>query len=189
MTTKQPATPAPANDTTAANGALDDAIRRYVRAYALWHGRPQAAQHFGVSRHTLWRFLERGHLGRSLPRAVTGAVGDDPEDVDAATQELAATARRQRKLMREMEDLLAKEDKRSPATQRLTGSLEDALLLLCAAPLATVKELSRFGRLPQSTLRDQLNRLADMGLADSVSHRLPDLGPRPSSASSPRKQA
>ena len=85
--------------------------------------------------------------------------------------------------MREMEDLLAKEEKRGPATQRLTESLEDALLLLCAAPLATVKvraaELSRFGRLPQSTLRDQLNRLVAMGLADSVSHRLPDLGPRP----------
>ncbi len=43
METKQPATPAQANDTTADAGALSDAIRRYVRAYALWHGRPQAA--------------------------------------------------------------------------------------------------------------------------------------------------
>ena len=179
MQTKQPESPAPANETTADNGALADAIRRYVRAYALWHGRPQAAQRFGVSRHTLWRFLDLGHLGRSLPRAVTGAVGEDPEDVDAATQELAATARRQRKLMREMDDALAQLEKRSPATHRLSESLEDALLLLCAAPLATVKELARFGRLPQSTLRDQLNRLAAKGLADSVSHRLPDLGPRP----------
>ena len=184
MQTKRPETPAP-QDKTSDNGDLNDAIRNYVRAYALWHGRPQAAQRFGVSRHTLWRFLERGHLGRSLPRAVTGAVGEDPEDVDSATQELVATARRQRKLMREMEDLLAKEEKREPATQRLSDSLEDALLLLCAAPLATVKELSRFGRLPQSTLRDQMNRLATMGLADSVSHRLPDLGPRPQLRYSP----
>ena len=93
MQTKRPATPAPANETTADNGSLSDAIRRYVRAYALWHGRHQAAQRFGVSRHTLWRFLELGHLGRSLPRAIADAVGDDPESVDAATQELAATVK------------------------------------------------------------------------------------------------
>ncbi len=74
MQTKQSATPVPTNDATAGEAALDDAIRNYVRAYALWHGRPQAARRFGVSRHTLWRLLERGRLGRSLPRAVTGAV-------------------------------------------------------------------------------------------------------------------
>ena len=179
MDTKQPATPAPANETTADYGTVNDAIRLYVRAYALWHGRPQAAQRFGVSRHTLWRFLERGHLGRSLPRAVADAVVNNPEDVDAATEELVANARRQRKLLRKMDNALAQLEKRSPATHCLSNSQVDALLLLCAAPLATVKELSRFGRLPQSTLRDQLNRLVVMGLADSVSHRLPELGPRP----------
>ena len=179
MTTKQPATPAPANDTTADKGVLNDAIRRYVRAYALWHGRPQAAQRFGVSRHTLWRFLARGHLGRSLPRAVTGAVGNDPQSVNAAAEELVNTARRQRKLLREMDDALAQLEKRSPATHRLSNSQVDALLLLCAAPLATVKELARFGRVPQSTLHDRLHKLAERGLVDSVSHRLPDLGPRP----------
>ena len=78
MQTKMLATPEPTQNTAAENPDLNDAIRRYVRAYALWHDRPQAAQRFGVSRHTLWRFLERGHLGRSLPRAVTGAVGEDP---------------------------------------------------------------------------------------------------------------
>ncbi len=77
MQTKQPESPAQ-QDNMPDNGALNDAIRRYVRTYALWHGRHQAAQRFVVSRHTLWRFLERGHLGRSLPRAVTGAVGEDP---------------------------------------------------------------------------------------------------------------
>ena len=179
MQTKMLATPEPTQNTAAENPDLNDAIRRYVRAYTLWHGRPQAAQRFGVSRHTLWRFLERGHLGRSLPRAVTGAMSDDPQAIEAATEELAATALRERKLLLEMDDALAQLEKRSPATHRLSNSQEDALLLLCAAPLATVKELARFGRVPDSTLRGQLNRLAAKGLADSVSHRLPDLGPRP----------
>ena len=179
MTTENTATRAPATDTAAQNPDLNDAIRDYVRAYALWHGRPQAAQRFGVSRHTLWRFLERGHLGRSLPRAVTGAVGDDPQAIDAATGELVATALRQRKLLRELDDAPAQLEQRGPAPPRLPDSQEDALLLLCAAPLANVKELARFGRVPESTLRDQLNRLAAKGLVDSVSHRLDSLGTRP----------
>ena len=48
---------------------------------------------------------------------------------------------------------------------------------MCAAPLATVDELSRFGRVPVSTLRDRLRRLATMGMADSVPHSLSILGP------------
>ena len=36
-----------------ADGNLNDAIRSYVRTYVLWHGRRQAAEAFGVSRHTL----------------------------------------------------------------------------------------------------------------------------------------
>ena len=176
MQTKTPATPATTRNTAAENPALNEAIRRYVRAYALWHGRPQAARHFGVSRHTLWRFLERGHLGRSLPGAVTGAVGDDPQAVDAATDELVATVLRERKLLREIDVAL---EQRGHSKRRLSDSQEDALLLLCAAPLATVKELARFGRVPLSTLRDRLNRLATKGMVDSVSHRLDSLGTRP----------
>ena len=179
MTSKNPATLAPTLNTTVEKSALDTAIRNYVRASALWHGRPQTAQHFGVSRHTLWRFLERGHLGRSLPRAVTSAVGDDPQAIDAATEDLVATALRERKLLKDIDDALAQLEKRGPATHRLSNSQEDALLLLCAAPLATAKELSRFGRIPESTLRDRLNRLVAKGLVDSVSHRLDALGPRP----------
>ena len=38
------------------------AVRDYVRAYASLHGRRKAAEDLGVSRHTLWRFLERGHM-------------------------------------------------------------------------------------------------------------------------------
>ena len=39
MTTTETGTPIPAADDTA-DGDLDDAIRDYVRTYALWHGRP-----------------------------------------------------------------------------------------------------------------------------------------------------
>ena len=176
MPTKQPATP---RNAAAENPSLNEAIHEYVRAYALWHGRPQAALRFGVSCHTLWRFLERGHLGRSLPRAVTGALGDDPQAIDAATEELIATALRERRLLKNIDDALAELEQRGPAGHRLSNSQEDALLLLCAAPLATAQELARFGRVPESTMRDRLNRLADRGLVDSVSHSQPNLGSRP----------
>ena len=51
--------------------------------------------------------------------------------------------------------------------------------MLCATPLATVDELSRFGRIPASTLRERLKKLVSMGMADSVSHSLGILGPHP----------
>ena len=110
---------------------------------------------------------------------MTGAVGDDPQSVNEATDELVATARRQRKLLREIDVAVAQLEQRGHSKRRLSDSQEDALLLLCAAPLVTVKELARLGRVPQSTLRDQLNRLAAKGLVDSVSHRLDSLGARP----------
>ena len=52
-------------------------------------------------------------------------------------------------------------------------------MLLCAAPLATVDELARFGRVPSFTLRERLDKLAERGLADTVSHHLGALGSRP----------
>ena len=64
MQAKNLATLAPTNDTGRQDPALNDAVRDYVRPYALWHGRPQAAR---LSRHSLWWFMERGRLGRSLP--------------------------------------------------------------------------------------------------------------------------
>ena len=66
-----------------------------------------------------------------------------------------------------------------PALRHLRQGLEEALLLLCAAPLSTVEELSRFGRLPASTLRDRLKKLTERGLVDSVAHHLSVLGTRP----------
>ena len=66
-----------------------------------------------------------------------------------------------------------------PAPDPLSAGLEDALLLLCATPLATVRELSFFGRVPASTLRDRLTTLAQRDLVDAVPHRLGLLGPHP----------
>ena len=57
--------------------------------------------------------------------------------------------------------------------------LRRRFLLLSAAPLATVEELARFGRVPASTLRDRLKKLTERGLVDSVPHQLSVLGTRP----------
>ena len=164
MTTPSTSTPIPMEDEPTVDD-LDDAIRDYVRTYALFHGRPQAARHFGVSRHTLWRFLERGRLGKSLPRAVIKAVGNDPDAIDAATWAMTASRQIQHRA--------------AVKKQPLAETLEDTLRLLCAAPLATVEELSAFGRIPATTLRRRLAKLAASGLVDSVSHHLNALGPNP----------
>ena len=180
MTTKAPPAPTP-DELALTDGDLDGAIRDYVHTYARWHGRRKAMEKFGVSRHTLWRFLDRGHLGRALPRAVVDAVGGSAEAIDAATwaiepaRRIIASARR------------SASNSRPPAPS-LRPDLEDALLLLCAAPLATVKELARFGRIPASTLRDRLEKLVNLGLADSVAHSLGSLGPRPQRRYFPTKE-
>ena len=150
---------------------LEDAIREYLRTYVLWRGIGRATETFGVSRHTLWRFLRRGHAGRALPRAVLDFVGDSVEVLDAATWAITA-----------VEGVFARRPAPKPpvlAPHLRRQALEDTLLLLCAMPLATVEDLSRFGRVPASTLRDRLKKLAKMGMADSVSHSLTVLGPHP----------
>ena len=91
MQTENPATLEPTRNTTAEDQDLNDAIRSYVRTFALWHGRPQSVRSFGVSRHTLWRFLERGHLGRSLFGAVTKAVFDAPDIMVAVAWAITST--------------------------------------------------------------------------------------------------
>ncbi len=149
---------------------LEDAIREYLRAYVMWRGIQQATATFGVSRHTLWRYLRRGHTGRALPRAVMGIVGDSVEVLEAAIWAIPAVDR-------VLAGRPAPKPIRSPYP--LSQALEDTLLLLCAAPLATVDELSRFGRIPASTLRDRLKKLAKMGMADSVPHSLTTLGTHP----------
>ena len=149
---------------------LEDAIREYLRTYVMWRGIQQATATFGVSRHTLWRYLRRSHTSRALPSAVMGIVGDSVEVLEAATWAIPAVDR-----------VLAGRPPAKPfrSPYPLSRALEDTLLLLCATPMATVDELSRFGRIPASTLRDRLKKLVQMGMADSVSHSLGVLGPHP----------
>ena len=149
---------------------LERAVREYVRTYVLWRGRRRAAETFGVSRHTLWRFLRRGRMGRALPRAVMDKAGDSVETLEAATWAIPVVER-----------VLARRPapKTVPPPRSPPEALEDTLRLLCASPLATVDELSRFGRVPATTVRDRLKKLAKMGMTDSVSHHLSILGTHP----------
>ncbi len=154
----------PTNGTTQAEPRLERAVRDYVRAHAQLHGQRKTAETLGVSRHTLWRFLERGQMGRAVPSAVLSKVGRSARAIEAATFEIII----------DIEGL-----RPDPALRSLRQGLEKALLLLCATPLATVDELSRFKRIPASTLRDRLKKLTERGLVDSVSHHVSALGSRP----------
>ena len=144
---------------------LADAIGDYLHAHIERHGRTRTAAAFGVSRHTLWRFLERSQAGRALPRAVLDRVGESQDAVDAATQALLASP------------ALAHEE--TPPPDYLPARLEETLLDLCATPLTTVSELASFTREPASSLRDCLSQLRRRGLADWRPHRLAELGERP----------
>ena len=163
MVATEPRTQA-SNGATQAGPDLRRAVREYVRAYASLHGRRKAAEDLGVSRHTLWRFLERDQMGHAVPSAVVNKVGNSIRAIEAAAFEIII----------DLEGL-----RPDPALRSLRQGLEEALLLLCATPLATVEELSRFGRVPASTLRDRLRKLTERGLADSVPHHLSVLGSRP----------
>ena len=149
------------------------AVRDYVRAYVWRHGRRKTAEVLGVSRHTLWRFLERGHMGQAVPSAVLSSVGGNVRAIVRARQQLLI-------------DLMGLRP--DPALRPLRESLEEALLLLCAAPLTTVDELSRLGRVPASTLRERLEKLVKRGLVDSVPHHLSILGARPQRRYFPTEQ-
>ena len=144
---------------------LLDAIGDYLHAHVQERGHARTAAAFGVSRHTLWRFLERGQPGRSLPRAVTSNVGDTPEAVAAASRALAGDPRPSQPQQR--------------AGPSLPRRLRETLWALCEAPFASVDELSHFNRVPASTLRGRLAQLRERGLADARPHRLAALGGRP----------
>ena len=141
------------------NPQIIDLVLDYVGAYAWRHGQRRAAEAFGVSRHTVWRFQYRGHVGRRLPRAVLDALRGDPVALISATWKLNGNS----------PGLAFGRDRPS-----LPQHLKDTLMLRCATPLATVEELSCLSRVPDSTLRDRLARLAG-----SISHRLSMLGLHP----------
>ena len=180
MTTTEAGTGVPAEDEPTEDD-LGYAISNYVRTYVSVRGRQKAMERFGVSRHTLWRFLDRGHLGRALPRAVLDSVGDSVEEVDAATWAIDASERITANFNRSARN-------RRPAGPALRRGQEDALLQLCAAPLTTVGELARFNRAAATTLRGRLDRLVELGLADSVSHSLGALGSKPQRRYFPTKR-
>lgn len=144
---------------------LADAIGDYLHAHIERHGRKRTAEAFGVSRHTLWRFLERSQAGRALPQAVLARVGESQDAIDAATQALLARP------------TPAREE--TPPPDYLPTRIEETLLDLCATPLTTVSELASFTREPVSSLRDRLVGLRRRGLADWRPHRLAELGERP----------
>ena len=50
-------------------------IRCYLKEHAWRHGQGRTAERFGVSRQTLWRFVDREQASRRLPRAVLDSVG------------------------------------------------------------------------------------------------------------------
>ena len=109
---------------TQAGPDLKRAVRDYVRAYGRLHGRRKTAEYLGVSRHTLWRFLERGHMGRAVPSAVLSSVGGSVGAIEAATLDIII----------DLEGL-----RPDPALRHLRQGLEEALSLLYATPLATVR--------------------------------------------------
>ena len=136
----------------------------YVRTHALRYGHERTAQDLRVSRQTLWRLLNRFQMGRAIPRAVLSSVGDTAEALEIARLLLTYEIPK---------------GKFEDALRPLPKALEDTLIDLSATPLTTVRELSRLGRVPASTLRDRLRKLADRGLVDSLPHQARALGTHP----------
>jgi len=142
---------------------LDDVIRRHLNEHARLHSQVRKAKRFGVSRQTLWRFPERGQIGRRLPLAALEKLGRGVEGLEMATRGLSVEPASRI---------------RPPPTRSLSDELLDALLHLCEAPLTTAGEMAQLNRNPVSTLGDQLVKLSSYGLVDCRSRRLIALGPR-----------
>ena len=141
-----------------------EAVREYLRRREWRRGAQRTADHYGVSRSTLWRFLWREHISPKLVAPVTADVGALTWELRQAAEWLlpprgAAEAHRPR--------------------LRLTSADQQTIELLRHTPLATVDEMAAFIRLPANTLRERLARLAEKGLTDSRPHRLQLLGARP----------
>ena len=114
------------NGAAQAGADLERAVRDYVRTYAVLHGKSKAAEALGVSRHTLWRFLNRGHTGRAIPRAVLERVAGSAEALDDAEERLILQAQARRRL----KDGGPVAERRTP--RPLREGLEDTLRLLRA---------------------------------------------------------
>ena len=174
MQTKQPATPAPTKSSRAEDQDLHDAIRRYAQAHQRQHGQKQTAESLGVSRHTLWRYLERGHNGRAVPAAVLNSVGKSVQEIEAATLEIII----------DLEGL-----RPDPALRPLRRKLEDALLLVCATPLATVDELARFERVRHPPSANGWKSWSSVAWWTPCPTIWAPWDPAPSAGTSPQKKA
>lgn len=141
-----------------------EAVREYLRTRAWRRGAQRTADQYSVSRSTLWRFLWTDHVSPKLVAAVTAEVGE-------STWELRRAAERLRPMSGAVDAYQLR--------PRLTTADKQTVEALCHTPLATVDEMAAFVRLPASTLRERLARLAGKGLADSRPHRLQLLGARP----------
>ena len=150
------------NGTTRAAPRLRRTVRGYVRTRVRLHGQGKTAETLGVSRHTLWQFLEQGRARRTLRRPELG--------------------RRERR-GDQRSHVRAHDRPRGPATGACAAlpapGHREGTPAAGATPLATVEDLSRFGRVPASTLRDWLKKLTERGLVGSVPHHLSVLGTRP----------
>ena len=62
-----------------------------METYPWHHGQRCTAKKFGVSRHTVWRFLYRDNVGRRLPHTVVDAFGGDLVALISATWKLNST--------------------------------------------------------------------------------------------------
>ena len=143
---------------------LLEAIREYLLVHVRRHGHQQTADKFGVSRHTLWRFLWTEHVSPRLVAAVTAEFGDSVVELSWATKRLNES----------LMPLSA-----SVTRRQLTSADAETLEILCHTPLATVDGLDAFIRIPANTLRERLARLAKKGFVQSLPHRLQLLGARP----------
>ncbi len=103
-------------------------------------------------------------MGRAIPRAVLDSVGTTVEALEVA------------RLLIDDDKSRRRSNEPSP---HLPEALEDTLQLLSATPLATIKELSKIGRIPATTLRDRVQNLEKRGLVDFVSHHVRALGKHP----------
>ena len=124
----------------------------------------RAATHLDVSRHTLWRFLDRRDAGRAVEQAVIAKFSDNLGRIDEARYAVLA-------------EPTESFDPRQP--DGISRPLRQTLLMICSTPLITVEDLSELRHVPQSTLRDRLRTLRSYGYAASVQHRLRQFGSRP----------
>ena len=85
--------------TTLAGPDLERTIWKNIRTFEWRYDRRKAADDLYVSRHTLWRFLKRGHVGRDVPSAVLNTVGGNIAALEAAALEIIIDLETKREAM------------------------------------------------------------------------------------------